>query len=280
MGGYDIFKTVKDENGKWSFPKNLGYPVNSVSDDIFFVANPEGTAGYFSSNRDGGFGASDIYKTEFPDVFTENLLLKGRVVSDTTNMPLKATITIVDYDTKELQGIYRTNGTTGKFIMVLLPKRHYKLIVEADGYHSYIDDIDMTEKLRVQDLFKNIRMKDIANENSNGLMQIYQKYAIDSGLQRISEVSAYKSDSLVRRAKALNVANAETELQVYMNSIEIDKLGLSSGATVNVAQGTASSIVKIVIDDSVSENCVLILGGTELASNLGASFGVVEVTAV
>jgi len=164
MGGYDIFKTIKDEKGKWSFPENLGYPVNSVSDDIFFVANPEGTAGYFSSNREGGYGASDIYKTEFPDVFTENLLLKGRVVSDTSNLPIKATITIVDYDTKELQGIYRTNGITGKFIMVLLPKRHYKLIVEAEGFHSYIDDIDMTEKLRVQDLFKNIRMKNIANE--------------------------------------------------------------------------------------------------------------------
>ncbi len=164
MGGYDIFKTIKDEKGKWSFPKNLGYPVNSVSDDIFFVTNPEGTAGYFSSNREGGFGTSDIYKTEFPDIFTENLLLKGRIVSDTTNLPLKATITIVDYDTKELQGIYRTNKVTGKFIMILLPKRHYKLIVEAENYHSYIDDIDMTEKLRVQDLFKSIRMKSIANE--------------------------------------------------------------------------------------------------------------------
>ena len=164
MGGYDIFKTIKNEKGKWSFPKNMGSPINSVSDDIFFVVNPEGTAGYFSSNRAGGYGASDIYKVEFPDVFTENLLLKGRVISDTTNLPVKATITIVDYDTKELQGIYRTNATTGKFIMVLLPKRHYKLIVEADGFHSYVDDIDMTEKLRVQDLFKNIRMESVVNE--------------------------------------------------------------------------------------------------------------------
>ena len=164
IGGYDIFKAVKNEQGNWSFPENMGYPINSVSDDIFFVSNPEGTAGYFSSNRAGGYGATDIYRAEFPDIFTENLLLKGRVVSDTTNQPLKATITIVNYDTKELQGIYRTNAITGKFIMVLLPKRHYKLIVEVDGYHSYVDDIDMTEKLRVQDLFKNIRMQSSKNE--------------------------------------------------------------------------------------------------------------------
>ena len=138
---------------------------------------------------------------------------------------------------------------------------------------DYVSSEDVRDELQLE-------MKDVANENSNTLMQIYQKYAIGSGLQRVSEVSAYKSDSLVRRAEALNVANAETELQAYMNSTEIDKLGLSSGATVNVAQGTVSSKAKIAINDNVSENCVLILGGTELASNLGASFGAIEVTAV
>lgn len=164
MGGYDVFKTVKNENENWTFPENLGCPINSVADDIFFVANPEETTGYFSSNRLGGFGETDIYKVEFPEIFTENLFLKGRVECEKTGLPLKATITIVDYDTKELQGIYRTSGNSGKFIMVLLPKRHYKLIVETDGYHSYIDDIDMTDKLRINDLFKNIKMQAIDNE--------------------------------------------------------------------------------------------------------------------
>ena len=164
MGGYDIFKTVKNDSDKWSFPVNMGSPINSVYDDIFFVTNPEKTTGYFSSNRTGGYGTSDIYKVKFPDVFTENLLLKGCVISDKTETPIKATITIINYDTKELQGIYRTNSTTGKFIMVLLPKRHYKLIIEAEGYQNYIDEIDMVQKLRVTDLFKNIKMKQLINE--------------------------------------------------------------------------------------------------------------------
>ena len=158
MGGYDIFVSTLDDKGNWSFPQNLGYPVNSVADDIFFVANPEETAGYFSSNRSGGFGASDIYKVKFPDKYAENLILKGRIIDENSLVPLQATITIVDYDTKQLQGIYRTNSRTGKFIMVLLPKRHYKLIVESEGYRNVVDDIDMTERLRVQDLFKSIKL--------------------------------------------------------------------------------------------------------------------------
>ncbi len=159
MGGYDIFVSKLDDKGNWSFPQNLGTPVNSVADDIFFVTNPEETAGYFSSNRLGGYGESDIYKVKFPDKYVDNLILKGRVIDDSTFVPLKATITIVDYGTKELQGIYRTNYKTGKFIMVLLPKRHYKLIVESEGYKNLVDDIDMTQRLRIKDLFKSIKLR-------------------------------------------------------------------------------------------------------------------------
>jgi hypothetical protein len=121
--------------------------------------NPDGKTGYFSSNRDGGFGASDIYKIRMPEKYNQNMLLKGRVSDENTGKALEATITIVDFDTKELQGIYKTNDVTGKFIMVLLPKKHYKLIIEADGYQNIVDDIDMTEKLKMEDLFKNIKLK-------------------------------------------------------------------------------------------------------------------------
>jgi len=159
MGGYDIFVSILDEEGKWTAPENLGYPVNTINDDIFFVMNPDGKTGYFSSNRDGGFGASDIYKIKMPEKYNQNMLLKGRVSDENTGKALEATITIVDFDTKELQGIYKTNDVTGKFIMVLLPKKHYKLIIEADGYQNIVDDIDMKEKLKMEDLFKNIKLK-------------------------------------------------------------------------------------------------------------------------
>ena len=36
MGGYDIFKSVY-EDGKWSAPENIGYPINTPDNDIFFA---------------------------------------------------------------------------------------------------------------------------------------------------------------------------------------------------------------------------------------------------
>lgn len=62
MGGYDIFRSEMQYNGLWSTPQNLGYPLNSPDDNIFFCPAENGKAGYMSmTGRDGGAGRSDIY---------------------------------------------------------------------------------------------------------------------------------------------------------------------------------------------------------------------------
>lgn len=63
MGDYDIFKTVL-ENGKWSKPVNLGYPINTEKRDGPFVVSADARTGYFASNREGGLGESDIYMVD------------------------------------------------------------------------------------------------------------------------------------------------------------------------------------------------------------------------
>ena len=161
MGSYDIFKSTKLENGHWSAPENMGYPVNSVMDDIYFIATFDGRQVYFSSNRSEGKGNMDIYKGEIIDPQTSQMILKGTITtSEPEYLPVKASITIIDFDTKELQGIYRTSKN-GKYIMVLLPRKRYKLLIEADGYFPFSSEIDMTTKLQFEDLYKNIILKKI-----------------------------------------------------------------------------------------------------------------------
>jgi tetratricopeptide (TPR) repeat protein len=58
MGGYDIFRSVHTGD-TWSKPENAGFPVNSTYDDLFFNSAGENT--FFSSDRPGGLGKSDIY---------------------------------------------------------------------------------------------------------------------------------------------------------------------------------------------------------------------------
>ncbi len=59
FGGYDVYKS-KFENGKWTMPENLGQPINSTGDDVFYIEQL--SSGYFSSYRAGGYGDMDIYK--------------------------------------------------------------------------------------------------------------------------------------------------------------------------------------------------------------------------
>ena len=161
MGGYDIFKSVKVEDG-WTAPENIGYPINTVGDDIYFILSADGKHGYYSSDMKEGYGSSDIFMINMPKEENKYVLLKGTVVSyDEGFKKLPAVITVIDYATKELQGIYRTNSKTGKYLMVLQPRKKYKIIVESEGYHVLIDEIDMREKLKMEDLMKNITLKKI-----------------------------------------------------------------------------------------------------------------------
>lgn len=76
MGGYDIFKSVyKAEDDNWNDPVNLGYPINTPDDDIYFVSTKDGKRGYFSTVRNDGVGYLDIYMVEIPDQ-TEELANK------------------------------------------------------------------------------------------------------------------------------------------------------------------------------------------------------------
>ncbi|MCW5899047.1 MAG: PD40 domain-containing protein [Flavobacteriales bacterium] len=135
MGGYDIFKTVltdPDMNG-WSIPENMGYPLNTVNDDIYFCLSEDGLTGWFSSERPGGLGMQDIYQVEFPGSQLDYLVVRG-VVTDTAEEPVKARIVVTDPKSEELQGVYNSNERTGRYLLVLTPGMRYSLTVEAPGF--------------------------------------------------------------------------------------------------------------------------------------------------
>jgi tetratricopeptide (TPR) repeat protein len=66
IGGYDIFKSEKQPNGLWGKPQNLGYPLNTPDDNIYFMPVGNGKSGYISVFKENdGFGKEDIYKVTF-----------------------------------------------------------------------------------------------------------------------------------------------------------------------------------------------------------------------
>jgi len=141
MGDYDVFKTVLNtETNAFSTPENLGFPINTVNNDIFFVLNTNCTHGYYSSIKEETFGSSDIYMidTRFGD--NDLKVKQGKVVFG--NEAQKAKITLIDIESKQVSGIFNANSKTGKFILVMNPLKAYKAIVEEDGFQTMILDIE------------------------------------------------------------------------------------------------------------------------------------------
>jgi outer membrane protein OmpA-like peptidoglycan-associated protein/tetratricopeptide (TPR) repeat protein len=81
MGGFDVFMTVRDASGNWSPAINLGSPVNSSGDDVFFTTTADGKKAYISSLRKGGRGEKDVYEIIYPQATTKNVgFLNGKII--------------------------------------------------------------------------------------------------------------------------------------------------------------------------------------------------------
>jgi Tol biopolymer transport system component len=140
MGGYDIFSADLID-GKWLRPVNLGFPINTVDDDIYYVLNAEGTVGYYSSGKPGGQGKKDIYTVK-PGLVNKRsvmMLVKGIVTVD--DNPVYADIEVVFADSKTEQGEYHTNESTGKYLINFQSENNYIITYKVKGFDPKIERV-------------------------------------------------------------------------------------------------------------------------------------------
>jgi len=170
MGGFDIFKSVKDKNGNWSSPENLKYPVNTPDDDIFYVQSTDGKRGYFSSIRNNGFGGKDIYTINFEKAITEPLtLLKGYITFDgaTKGLP-KVEIVATDRETGLVVQNSKSNELTGKYLMVIKPGiegKTYTISYEAEGFQPINVTITIPPNSSYQEIEKSVLLHSLNFES-------------------------------------------------------------------------------------------------------------------
>jgi hypothetical protein len=71
MGGFDVFFSNLDEDGVWKDPINIGFPINTTTDDLFFYPIGNGSQGYISRIEKEGSHAYNIYHLSIGKRFTE-----------------------------------------------------------------------------------------------------------------------------------------------------------------------------------------------------------------
>jgi hypothetical protein len=138
MGGYDIFRSDALPERAFGKPQNLGYPINSVGDDIFFVTGADAKYGYFSSlnedAKDPNYLSEDIFLTDMRYDENETCVKKGVCVFEGDGNFSQVQISVYDEATQKITGIYKPNGKNGTFIFTVNPYERYKIIAETKGY--------------------------------------------------------------------------------------------------------------------------------------------------
>ncbi|MCZ6803518.1 MAG: NADH-quinone oxidoreductase subunit NuoG [Proteobacteria bacterium] len=114
--------------------------------------------------------------------------------------------------------------------------------------------------------------------NNRDQWQLPTAIKIDSnGMQRITETPMNMIDSISRRAVSLQQTNDVSDGAIHINSVLAEKNNLANDDHAKVEQDDNSVTLKVIIDDRVPDDCVLIQSAHPAQINLGASFGSIRI---
>lgn len=148
MGGADLFVSRMDANGIWLKPQNIGYPVNTKLDEINLIINVKGTEAYISSEREKGFGKTDIYRFELPVQSRPASVsyVHGKVYDKNTLIPLTATFELIDMQSNTVIVNSASDKVSGEFVMSLPVDKNYALNVSCKGYLFYSMNFNVSKE--------------------------------------------------------------------------------------------------------------------------------------
>jgi outer membrane protein OmpA-like peptidoglycan-associated protein/tetratricopeptide (TPR) repeat protein len=182
VGGFDIFKAEGKEK-EWKNPINLGFPINSSVDDIYYTVWTDKKTGYFVSNRPGGYNlksetcCDDIYKA----TIIREVYLKGFVATKKEpTKPIKGanvSFFLKDLSTGTLSPI--ANITTGQdeyFIVPVNPEKTYQVNTTKAGYWGSEEIFVAGQEKMVKDtIYKTFFIDEIAKRKLV-LKRIYYEF--------------------------------------------------------------------------------------------------------
>ncbi|MEE2699766.1 MAG: OmpA family protein [Bacteroidota bacterium] len=274
MGGYDIFVSHVDELGHWGPAQNLGAPINTPYDDLFYSSTASGKVAYIASNRKGGEGGMDIYKltlwgTEKPQsldaeeqliasianpiqdktisqpvmVEERNLtVFKGKILDIITKEAVGANISITDNTTGKNYISLTSNASTGKFLISLPSGKNYGIAVSADGYLFHSENFDIAKGETYNLLEKDIELMYI---------DIGSKIALRNVFFEIGK-SIVKEDSFAELDRLVDLMNKLPNLSVELSG-HTDNTG-SEVLNIRLSQKRAEAVVDYLIKKGISED--------------------------
>lgn len=205
MGGFDIFKSVWDETkNEWSEAENMGYPINTPDNDIYFVSTKDGKRAYYSSVREDGLGYDDIYvitipepvaqkppDTKAPVAATRHLLYTVSVIDATTRQPLEARVRLQGLRDNVIVPSSAKGAGETEFSIQATEAKDYRLSAESDGY------VFVTQNIRL----------DGASANAKPLTRTVEMRKVQTGVVSILRNIYFDFDKATFQQESYNELN-------------------------------------------------------------------------
>jgi outer membrane protein OmpA-like peptidoglycan-associated protein len=268
MGGFDIFKT-EWVDGKWSNPQNLGYPINTPDDDVFFTMAASEQRGYYSSKKKDGYGGHDLYIITFlgaakpmllsasdirlayldvssapkpePEI-EQNTTLSGMILDAATQMPLQATIEIVDNSKNELIASFESNSSTGAYLISLQPGKNYGISVNKKDYLFHSENFDIPEDAVAKKIKKDILLKKVEIGTRIVLNNIFYDF----------NKATLRPESKAELDRLYKLLNENPTLKIEISG-HTDNVG-SSSYNQKLSESRAKSVVNYLFDKGVDKS--------------------------
>jgi outer membrane protein OmpA-like peptidoglycan-associated protein/tetratricopeptide (TPR) repeat protein len=254
MGGLDIFLARMNKDTTWNEPQNLGYPINSASDEMGLVIDAAGQRAYFSSKRDNSNGKDifyfDLDESVRPDPVS---YLKGKVTDKQTGKLLKADYELINLSTRRVT-LRNSTDEDGNFLVCLPSGYNYGINVTKPGYlfysesfmfegqHSvaepFIKRINLSpakigEKMLLSNVFYEIDSWELKNESVEELNNLVDLLTDNKGL--IVEIGGYTDSTgtddhnlVLSEKRALSVVNYLVEKGIIADRLKYKGYGNSS----------------------------------------------------
>ena len=212
MGEFDIFMSVRNEKGVWSKPVNLGYPINSVGDDIYYTHTADGQNAFFTSFRKGGLGDRDIYEVGLVGNVKNAALLNGLIIhSKGKEIPESSYLTLKCTDCEDKsEKVINPRIRDGVFLSSLDKCKNYELTC----FYSKGDKKPLKRSFSTScDIsYQEINLKVILDEDNKIIIPVYE----------------YQLEGLIAdKSNGNPIQNAKVEL-VDLNG-EIESITVTNG---------------------------------------------------